>query len=70
MTEHPADLVDAYCRLVAEGADVPVLAELANRMSDEDRQRAFFRLLEEKDCKACMDALAAWRALGGKWLHS
>jgi hypothetical protein len=64
------DVVDAYCELVAAGADEAALLELANRMSDQEKTRAFFRLLEERDRKVCMEALAAYRAAGGRWLHS
>lgn len=70
MTERPADLVDDYCRLTADGASVEVLAELANRMTPEEQMRAFSRLLEEQDRRICMEALSAWRDAGGRWLHS
>lgn len=64
------DIVDRYCALVAADADDASLLELVRRMTPEDRLRAFARIIEEADIKACMEALAAWRALGGKWLHS
>lgn len=64
------DIVARYCRLVVEGANDASLLEIATQMSADEKMRAFARLIEEADIKACMEALAAWRALGGKWLHS
>jgi hypothetical protein len=65
------NVVDDFCALVASNAGLDVQLKLATRMTDDERREAFFRLLEERrDREICMEALAAWRAAGGKWLHS
>lgn len=63
-------LIALLSSLALDGAPPEVLLEVASRMEPADRERAFFRFIEEQDRRVAMEALRAWRAAGGRWLHS